>query len=213
MGVRRPRSRGPPRIRDRNRLYGYGMDAAVSSLLGVVAGGVITYATQRGLDGRRERRERDREARAEQRANEDTEQTTKAAARLVFMDLLSVFTLLRSSREVRRWWIQMLLPTGAWEQHRQPLSRVLSDKAFRKVGSTFTGVEAWNAICKASRRYYWVRPHLPLKQDKQGMTGMRDTLIESSAQALLELADLGFSTLEDNDPLIVLIQSESSQAE
>jgi len=44
-----------------------GTDAAVSSLLGVVAGGVITYTTQRGLDGRRERREREREARAEQR--------------------------------------------------------------------------------------------------------------------------------------------------
>lgn len=189
------------------------MDAAVSSLLGVAVGGVTTYATQRGLDGRRERREREREARAEQRTADDIELTTKAAARLLFMDLLSVFTFLRSSRETRRWWIAILLPTGAWEQHRQQLSRVLSDKAFRKVGSTFTGVDVWNTVCGASRRYYWVRPHLLLKQDKQGMTGMRDTLIESSARAMLELADLGFSTLEDDDPLIVMIQSEASKAD
>ena len=189
------------------------MDAAVGSLLGVVAGGVITYATQRGLDGRREQREREREARAEQRSTKDTELTTKAAARLVFMDLLSVFTFLRSSRDVSRWWIQMLLPAGAWEQHRQQLSRVLSDQAFRKVGSTFATVEAWNAICEASRRYYWVRPHLPLKQDKQGMTAMRDALIGSSARAMLELAALGFSTLEEDDPMIVMIQREASKAD
>jgi hypothetical protein len=188
------------------------MDGFVGSLLGVAVGGVTTYGTQRGLDGRREKREREREARAEKRAAEDIELTTKAAARLLFMDLLSVFTFLRSSRETRRWWIAILLPTGAWEQHRQQLSRVLSDKAFRKVGSTFTGVDVWNTICGASRRYYWVRPHLALKQ-RGGLTGMRDTLIGSSARALLELADLGFSTLEEDDPMIVMIQSEASKAD
>jgi hypothetical protein len=88
----------------------------------------------------------------------------------------------------------MLLPSSAWEQHRQQLCRVLGDQAFRRAGSTFAGVDAWNAICTASRRYYWVRPHLALKQ-KGGLTSMRDTLIESSAQSLLELAALGFSTL------------------
>jgi len=186
------------------------MDGFVGPLLGVVAGGAITYATQRGLDQRRARRDLEREARARQRAAEDIELTTKAAARLVFMNLLSVFTFLRSSRDVSRWWIAILLPTGAWGQHCQHLCRELSDQAFRKVGSTFATVEAWNAICEASRRYYWVRPHLPLKQDKQGMTAMRDALIGSSARALLELADLGFSTLGDDDPLIVMIQSEAS---
>jgi hypothetical protein len=189
------------------------MDAAVSSLIGVGAGGLVTYATQRGLDRRRERREREREVRAEKHTAEDTKLSTKAAARLVFMDLLSVFTFLRSSRDVRRWWIAILLPTGAWGQHCQHLCRELSDQAFRKVGSTFATVEAWNAICEASRRYYWVRPHLPLKQDKQGMTAMRDALIGSSARAMLELADLGFSTLGDHDPLIVMIQSEASKAD
>jgi hypothetical protein len=77
----------------RSDLYGYGMDAAVSSLLGVVAGGFITYGTQRGLGSRLMRRDR------------------------------------------------------------------------------------------------------------------------SSARAMLELADLGFSTLEDDDPLIVMIQNEASKAD
>jgi hypothetical protein len=192
-----------------NGLYGCHMDAAVNSLLGVVAGGAVTYATQRGLDGRRERRTREREARSEKRAAEDSELTNKAAARLVFMDLLSVFTFLRSSRDVGRWWIAILLPHGAWDQHREQLCRALSDHAFRQVGSTLAGVEAWNAICGASRRYYWVRPHLPLRQGKQGMTDMRDTLLAGSARALLELAALGFGTLEEGDPLIVTIQGEA----
>ena len=143
-------------------------------------------------------------------AAEDIELTTKAAARLVFMNLLSVSTFLRSSRDVSRWWIAILLPAGAQGQPCQHLCRELSDQAFRKVGSTFATVQTYNAICEASRRYYLVRPHLPLAQNKQGMTTMRDALIGSSARALLELADLGFSTLGDDDPLIVMIQSEAS---
>jgi hypothetical protein len=186
------------------------MDGFVGPLLGVVAGGVVTYATQRGLDARRASRELEREARAGQRAAEATELTTKAAARLVFADLLAIFTFLRSSREVRRWWIALLLPSGGWERHRDELCRALSDQAFRLLGSTFAGVDAWNAICAASRRYYWVRPHLALKQ-KDGMTSMRDTLIESSARSLLELAGLGFGTLADDDPMIAMIQGEISE--
>ncbi len=40
------------------------------------------------------------------------------------------------------------------------------------------------------------------------MTAMRDTLIESSARALLEFAALGFGTLEDDDPMITMIRDE-----
>lgn len=189
------------------------MDAAFNSLIGVVAGGALTYTTQRGLDGRRERREREREARSEKRATEDIERANKAVARLVFVDLLSIFTYLRSSREINRWWISILLPNGAWEQHREQLCRALSDQAFRVVGSTFGAVEGWNAICGASRRYYWVRPHLPLRRGKNGLGEMRDTLVESSARALLELVALGFGTLEKNDPLIVMIESEAKDKE
>lgn len=185
------------------------MDPAIGALLGVATGGVATYASQRRLDERRERRAREREDRVNARSTEDIALTTKAGARLVFMDLLSVFTLLRSSRETDRWWIEMLLPVGAWLQHREHLCRILDDQAFRRVGSTFAGAEAWNAICVASQRYYWVRPHITLKQDKRGITDMRDTLIGSSARALLALARLGFSTLEEDDPLVVMIQQEA----
>lgn len=188
------------------------MDTVLNPLLGVVAGGAVTYASQRGLDGRRERREREREERAEERAAADAELTTNAVARLVFVDLLSIFTYLRSSRAVNRWWIAVLLPDGAWKQHREPLCRALSDPAFRVVGSTFGGVEAWNALCGASRRYYWVRPHLPLKRGDDGLTGMRDTLVESSARALLELVTLGLGTLEPDDPLITMIKGEMSDS-
>lgn len=41
------------------------------------------------------------------------------------------------------------------------------------------------------------------------MTDMRDTLLAGSARALLELAALGFGTLEKDDPLIVTIQGEA----
>jgi hypothetical protein len=186
------------------------VDAVLNSLLGVVAGGAVTYASQRGLDGRREGREREREERAEERAAADTELTTKAVARLVFVDLLSIFTYLRSSREVNRWWIAVLLPDSAWKQHREQLCRALNDQAFRVLGSTFGGVEAWNALCGASRRYYWVRPHLPLKRAGNGLTDMRDTLVESSARALLELVALGFGTIEPDDSLITMIKHETT---
>jgi hypothetical protein len=119
------------------------MEAFINPLLGVVAGGAVTYATQRGLDGRRERRDREREARADEPAAEDAELTNRAAARLVFLDLPSIFTFLHSSREVSRWWVAMRLPSGAWENHRQQLCRVLSDESFRLVGSTFGGVRLW----------------------------------------------------------------------
>jgi hypothetical protein len=184
------------------------LDPALNTTIGVAVGGLVTYATQRGLDGRRERRAREREDRAEKRAINDAELDTRMAARLVFMDLLAVFTLLRSSREVKRWWIALALPTRAWEQHRQMLCRDLGDRAFRLIGSTFTGVDAWNAVCQASRRYYWVRPHLPLKEGTTGLTDMRDTLIESAARALLELSDVGLGTLEPDDPLIAMIRAE-----
>jgi hypothetical protein len=184
------------------------LDPVLNTTIGVVAGGVVTYATQRGLDGRREQRQRERERRAEQLAIDDAELDTRMAARLVFMDLLAVFTLLRSSREAKRWWIALGLPTDAWEQHRETLCRALGDQPFRLVGSTFTGVEAWNAVCKASRRYYWVRPHLPLKEGAPGLTDMRDTLIESAARALLALSDVGLGTLETDDPLIAMIRAE-----
>jgi hypothetical protein len=185
------------------------MDPVLNTTIGVVAGGVVTYATQRGLDGRREQRQRERETRAEQLATDDSELNTRMAARLVFMDLLAVFTLLRSSRDVNRWWIQLGLPTDAWKQHRETLCRALGDHPFRLVGSTFTGVEAWNAVCIASRRYYWVRPHLPLKEGAHGLTDMRDTLIESAARALLALSDVGLGTLETDDPLIEMIRAET----
>jgi hypothetical protein len=178
-------------------------------LIGVAAGGGVTYVTQRGLDTRRAKREQERDDRAEQRAAQEAEIADKAIARLVFLDLLSIFTFLRSSRDVGRWWIAILLPTAAWEQHREPLCRALTDHAFRQVGSTFAGVEAWNRICEASRRYFWVRPHLALKQSQAGMTGMRDTLIAGSARALRELAVLGFGTLEDDDSLIETIDREA----
>lgn len=184
------------------------MDAALSTVLGVVAGGVITYVSQRGLDNRRERRERQREERTDERAAGDLALTTKAGARLVYMDLLAMFTALRSSRDVKRWWIEMLLPTAAWLQYREHLCRVLGDQAFRRVGSTFAGAEHWNTVCQASRRYYWVKPHISLRPDEEGMSGMRDTLIQSSARALLELAALGFGTLEDDDPMLVMIRAE-----
>jgi hypothetical protein len=185
------------------------VDPALSSLLGVVAGGAVTYVSQRGLDKRREKLELERERRAETRAIQAAETANKATARLVFLDLLSIFTLLRSSRDVGRWWIAILLPTGAWEHHCEPLCRVLTDHAFRQVGSTFAGVEAWNRVCEASRRYYWVRPHLALKQGDSGLTSMRDTLLEGSARALLELTALGFGTLEDDDPLVEMIRREA----
>lgn len=185
------------------------MDTAVSSLIGVVAGGAVTYVTQRGLDKRREDLERERDDRAEQRRIEAADAANRATARLVFLDLLSIFTFLRSSRNVGRWWIAILLPTGAWEQHCESLCRVLTDHAFRQVGSTLAGVEAWNKVCEASRRYYWVRPHLALKQGSVGLTDLRDTLIEGSARGLLELTALGFGTLEDNDPLIETIRREA----
>jgi hypothetical protein len=188
---------------------GSAVDTGLSSLIGVAARGALTYVTQRGVDGRREKRTREREDRAEKRAAEETEVANKATARLVFLDLLSIFTFLRSSRDVGRWWIAILLPTGAWRQHREPLCRVLSDHAFRQVGSTFAGVEAWNKICEASRRYYWVRPHLALKQGQDGLTEMRETLIAGSARALRELAALGFGTLADDDPLIAMINREA----
>jgi hypothetical protein len=187
------------------------MDPAVSSLIGVVAGGGVTYITQRGLDQRREKLEREREDRSQARAIEAADNANKATARLVFLDLLSIFTFLRSSRNVGRWWIAILLPTGAWERHREPLCRVLTDRAFRQVGSTFAGVEAWNKVCEASRRYYWVRPHLALKQGHVGLTALRDTLLKGSARALLELTELGFGTLDDDDPLIVTISRESDR--
>jgi hypothetical protein len=38
---------------------------------------------------------------------------------------------------------------------------------------------------------------------------MRDTLVESSAQALLELMALGFGTLEPDDSLITMIKRET----
>jgi hypothetical protein len=171
----------------------------------------VTYITQRGLDQRREKLERERDDRSEARAIEAADTANKATARLVFLDLLSIFTFLRSSRDVGRWWIAILLPTGAWEQHREPLCRVLTDHAFRQVGSTFAGVEAWNRVCEASRRYYWVRPHLALKQGHMGLADLRDTLIVGSARALLELTKLGFGTLEDGDPLIVAISREAER--
>jgi hypothetical protein len=193
----------------RNNNYGCIVDAALSSLIGVVVGGALTYVSQRGLDTRRELREREREDRAERRVAQEAEIANRATARLVFLDLLSIFTFLRSSRDVGRWWIAILLPTAAWDQHREPLCRALTDHAFRQVGSTFAGVEAWNRICEASRRYYWVRPHLTLKQGQAGLTDMRDTLIAGSARALRELAVLGFGTLEDDDPLIHTIDREA----
>lgn len=49
-----------------------------SSLLGVVGGGAVTYATQRGLDGRRGRRER--EAIADESAANDSELTKPEVA-------------------------------------------------------------------------------------------------------------------------------------
>jgi hypothetical protein len=172
----------------------------------------VTYATQRGLDGRRESREREREERTDKRLAEDTEIGNRATARLVFLDLLSIFTFLRSSRDTGRWWIALLLPTGAWEQHREPLCRVLSDHAFRQVGSTFAGAEAWNKLCEASRRYYWVRPHLALKQGQAGPSDLRDTLLLGSARALRELAALGFGTLDDDDPLFEKIDREAQDS-
>lgn len=184
------------------------MDAAFNTLLGVIAGGAVTYVGQRGLDNRRERSEGQREERADQLAAEDLELMTRSGARLVFMELLSVFTSLRSSREVNRWWIEILLPTAAWQQYREHLCRILDDPAFRRVGSTFTGAEQWNTVCRASRRYYWVKPHIALKQGEAGMTAMRDTLIESSARALLAFAALGFGTLEDDDPMLIMIRDE-----
>ena len=185
------------------------MDPAFSSLIGVAAGGAVTYLTQRGLDHRREKLARDRDDRVQAKALQAAETANMATARLVFLDLLSIFTFLRSSRDVGRWWIAILLPTGAWDQHREPLCRVLADNAFRQVGSIFAGVDAWNKVCEASRRYYWVRPHLALKRGQVGLTDLRDTLLEGSARALLELAALGFGTLKDDDPLIKTIRREA----
>jgi len=93
------------------------MDRFINPSLGVLAGGAVTFATQRGLDGRRERRSREREARADERAAKDAEPTNKAAAQLVFLDLLSILTFLRSSREVSRWWIAMRRAGGTWENN------------------------------------------------------------------------------------------------
>lgn len=169
----------------------------------------MRYVSQRGLDNRRETRERDREDRAEALAAEAAAAANMATARLVFLDLLSIFSFLRSSRDVGRWWIAILLPTGAWEQHREPLSRVLADQGFRQVGSTFAGVEAWNKVCEASRRYYWVRPHLALAQGRVGLTELRDTLLAGSARSLLELTALGFGTREADDPLIETLGREA----
>jgi hypothetical protein len=39
---------------------------------------------------------------------------------------------------------------------------------------------------------------------------MRDTLVESSARALLELIALGFGTLKPDDPLITMFKRETT---
>jgi hypothetical protein len=188
------------------------MDQAISSLVGVVVGGAVTYAGQRGLDGRREGREGEWEQRAENRATDAEGLTTTAAARLVFLDVFSVFTFLRSSRDSKRWWIEVLLKTDAWDRHREQLCRALSGDVFRQVGSTFAGIEAWDITRRAASRYHWVRPHLKLR-GTDGLAGMRDTLIEASAQSLLLLSDLGMGTLRSDHPLLATFRAEARNVE
>jgi hypothetical protein len=121
------------------------MTEGLFTLLGVIVGGIVTYASQHALDTRRATRE-------EAAADAASERATRRAARLVLWELLEVITYMNGTLESNGWLADVRLPHEAWLQEQGRLSGFLDDAEWRMVATAYMAVAAWNSLAAASHR-------------------------------------------------------------
>ncbi len=158
-------------------------------LVGVVVGGVVTYAGQRSLELRRDRRQEAREASGDRAA-------TRLAARLVLVELLTIVSWLKAYKATGQWWTRPRLPDDAWVEHGAQLSRVLGDDEWRKVAPVFNGAAQWNSVSAVARRVWQTRETIPLRFFSE-IAKFRDTLLESAETAIQTLQEVALPTVDD----------------
>lgn len=164
-------------------------ESVAGVLLGVVVGGVLTYAGQRSLDSLRDKRAEAREASGERAA-------TRLAARLVLVELLSTVSWLKAYKATGQWWTRTRLPDDAWVEHGAQLSRVLDDEEWRKVAPVFNGAAQWDSVSAVARRVWRTRQTIPLKFFPE-IAEFRDTLLEGAETAIQTLQEVALPSVDD----------------
>jgi hypothetical protein len=179
------------------------MDATLSTLAGVAGGSLATYWLQRAHDLRREKREEESAASADQQAS-------MRAARLVLTDLFTTIGHMKSSYEIKGWLLAMPLPDQAWQQERGQLSQSLTDQQWRDVATAFMNVAVWNDLMRTWRETdllaRWKGKARLADNDEEGLSSMRASLLQTCGQAAESLRPLALPTIDQDDPLAVFFR-------
>jgi hypothetical protein len=93
-----------------------GIVGVAGTITGTMAGALIGARSTAAIERRREIREQ-----------EENDAVFRAAARLLWLDLMRCTGSLRTALRTQRWAPEYQLPTDAWESYRDPLAVGLSD--------------------------------------------------------------------------------------
>ena len=186
------------------------IDPALSGLAGVGIGSASTYWIERGRDKRRE----DCEARAGRHVDE---RSMTRGARLVLTDLFTVIGLMKATYDSKAWLLDIELPEAAWQQERGALSEILDDRQWRDVATAYMNIAVWNDLIRALRKgdpLSRIRPHAKLADGSdEGLSGLRDTLIQTCGQGADSIRPIALSSIDDDDSLAVFLTQASEPGE